>query len=172
MAKSARAKSRTASTKGVPKRVTRKPATKTAKAKASKTPVRSTRTGGFVFTSLTPGFTVNDAVASVAWYTDVLGFSVKERWELEGKFLGAEMTNGTVTLNLGQDDWQKGRDRNKGQGVRMYITTGPDIDGFAAQVKERGATLDSEPTDEWGVRAFSLTDPDGYKLTFMTPLKK
>lgn len=124
------------------------------------------------FSGLTPGFTVNDAAASVAWYTEVLGFSVKQKWELDGKFLGAELKSGGVTVNLGQDDWKMGRDRNKGQGCRMYITTGPDIDGFAEQVKARGVKLDSEPADEWGVRAFSLTDPDGYKLTFMTPLKK
>src|SRR5688572_12597597 len=143
MAKSARKKA-------MPKRIAARPATKTAKPKAAKA---SAPKGGHAFTSLAPGFTVNDAVASVAWYSDVLGFSVKERWEFEGKFLGAEMKSGSVTLNLGQDDWQKGRDRNKGLGTRMYITTGPDIDGFAEQVKTRGATLDSEPKDEWGVRA-------------------
>ena len=171
MAKSARKKAypKARSKKAVPKRIASKPATKTAKPKAA---TASAPASGFAFTSLTPGFTVNDAVASVAWYSDVLGFAVKQRWELEGKFLGAEMNSGSVTINLGQDDWQKGRDRNKGVGTRMYITTGPDIDGFAEQVKARGATLDSEPKDEWGVRAFSLTDPDGYKLTFMTPLKK
>ena len=167
MAKSARKKS--ASKKAVPKRTAKKSATKTAKPKAAKAPARAR---GFAFTSLAPGFTVNDAVASVAWYRDVLGFSVKQKWELDGKFLGAEMNSGAVSLNLGQDDWKLGRDRNKGQGTRMYITTGPDIDAFADQVKARGASLDSEPKDEWGVRAFSLTDPDGYKLTFMTPLKK
>jgi uncharacterized glyoxalase superfamily protein PhnB len=170
MAKSAKKKaSRTASRKAMPKRTAAKSATKTAKPKAARTPARK---GGHAFTSLTPGFTVNDAVASVAWYRDVLGFSVRQKWEHEGKFLGAEMTSGAVTLNLGQDDWKLGRDRNKGQGTRMYIMTGPDIDGFAEQIKARGASLDHEPKDEWGVRAFGLTDPDGYKLTFMTPLKK
>ena len=170
MAKSAKKKAakKAASRKAMPKRIARKPVARTAKPKAAKAPART----GFGLTSLTPGFTVNDAVASVAWYSDVLGFSVKQRWEHEGKFLGAELNSGAVTLNLGQDDWKLGRDRNKGQGTRMYIMTGPDIDGFAERVKARGATLDQEPKDEWGVRAFSLTDPDGYKLTFMTPLKK
>jgi uncharacterized glyoxalase superfamily protein PhnB len=158
-----------ASKKAAPKRIAAKPATKTAKPKAARA---SAPTRGHAFTSLTPGFTVNDAVASVAWYRDVLGFSVKQKWEMEGKFLGAEMHSGAVTLNLGQDDWKLGRDRNKGQGTRMYIMTGPDIDGFAEQIKARGGSLDHEPKDEWGVRAFALTDPDGYKLTFMTPLKK
>ena len=171
MAKSVRTKAAktAASKKAVPKRIVAKPSTKTTKPTAAKA---SPPKGAHPFTSLTPGFTVNDAVASVAWYRDVLGFSVKQRWELEGKFLGAEMGSGAVTLNLGQDDWKLGRDRNKGQGTRVYIMTGPDIDGFAEQIKARGASLDHEPKDEWGVRAFALTDPDGYKLTFMTPLKK
>ncbi len=65
-----------------------------------------------------------------------------------------------------------GRERVKGQGVRLYISTGPQIDKFAEKVKSAGGTLDHEPQDGWGVRAFSITDPDGYKLTFMTDLKK
>ena len=122
--------------------------------------------------SATPGFTVNDAEKSVAWYRDVLGFKVKERWEFEGKFVGAEMSSGDVSVNLGQDDWKMGRDRVKGVGVRIYITTGPEIDQLANQIKARGGTLAMEPKDEWGLRAFAINDPDGYKLTFMTPKKK
>jgi uncharacterized glyoxalase superfamily protein PhnB len=127
---------------------------------------------GAVLVSVTPGFTVNDAEKSLAWYCDVLGFKVKERWEHEGRFLGAQLTSGSVTLNLGQDDWKMGRDRVKGQGTRMYIMTGPKIDQFADQIKARGGALDHEPKNDWGLRAFSITDPDGYKLTFMTTLKK
>jgi uncharacterized glyoxalase superfamily protein PhnB len=122
--------------------------------------------------SVTPSFTVADAQKSVAWYQDVLGFTVKERWEQDGQFRGAQMASGGVTLNLGQDDWKMGRDRVKGQGTRVYFTTGPKIDEFAAKVKARLGTLDQDPTDGWGVRSFSLKDPDGFNLTFMTPLKK
>jgi uncharacterized glyoxalase superfamily protein PhnB len=127
---------------------------------------------GSALVSVTPGFTVNDAEKSIAWYRDVLGFTVKERWEHEGRFLGAEIASGAVSLNLSQEDWKMGRDRIKGQGTRMYIITGPRIDELAGQIKARGGTLDQEPTDGWGVRAFSLKDPDGFNLTFMTPLKK
>lgn len=145
-------------------RVTKKVA---AKRKATRTP----KPKRFGLVSVTPGFTVNDAAASIAWYTNVLGFAVKERWEHEGRLLGAEMASGPMSLNLGQDDWKLGKDRVKGQGVRLYFTTGPDIDAFANQVKARGGSLDHDLQDGWGVRAFSITDPDGYKLTFMTPLK-
>jgi uncharacterized glyoxalase superfamily protein PhnB len=67
---------------------------------------------------------------------------------------------------IGQDDWQKGRDRKKGEGFRIYCTTTQDVDVLAAAIKKRGGRLDSEPVDQpWGSRDFSLTDPDGFKIT-------
>jgi catechol 2,3-dioxygenase-like lactoylglutathione lyase family enzyme len=119
-----------------------------------------------------PGFTANDAAASIKWYCDVLGFTVKERWEHEGQFRGAQIASGAVTINIGQDDWKLGRDRVKGQGSRMYIMTGPGIDEYAEAIKARGGRLDHEPQDGWGMRSFSINDPDGVKLTFMTPAKR
>ena len=121
--------------------------------------------------SLAAGLTVNDAAASTKWYCDVLGFVVKERWEEDGHFLGASVVQGGVTFNINQDDWKLGRDRQKGQGVRFFVTTADDIDSYARSITSRGGTLGHEPKDEWGFRAFSVTDPDGYKLTFMRPLK-
>lgn len=113
-----------------------------------------------------PGFTVNDLEKSLAWYRDVLGFTVKERWEQDGKLLGVEMAAGNVLFMLGQDDWQKGRDRVKGEGVRIYCTTDEDIDRLAAGIKARGGTLTQEPKDQpWGMRDIALEDPDGYKIT-------
>ena len=127
---------------------------------------------GSALVSVAPGFTANDAAASVKWYCDVLGFTVKERWEHEGQFRGAQIASGAVTINIGQDDWKMGRDRLKGQGTRMYIMTGPDIDQYANAIKARGGQLDQEPQDAWGMRTFSIGDPDGFKLTFMAMLKK
>jgi len=38
---------------------------------------------------------------------------------------------------------------------------------------DRGGTLDQPPTDqEWGMRDFSLTDPDGFKITIGRETKK
>ena len=122
--------------------------------------------------SVAPGFTANDAAASIKWYCDVLGFTVKERWEHDGEFRGAQIASGAVTINVGQDDWKLGRDRVKGQGTRIYILTGPGIDQYAEAIKARGGRLDHEPQDGWGMRAFSISDPDGFKLTFMTAVKR
>ena len=49
---------------------------------------------------------------------------------------------------------------------------GPDVDAYASAIKARGGTLADEPKSDWGMRAFSINDPDGFKLTFMTELPK
>ena len=141
---------------------------------AARKPVakKAPKAKGFALVSATPGFTANDAAASIKWYCDVLGFKVIQRWEHEGQFRGAQIGNGAVSVNIGQDDWKMGRDRAKGQATRIYFMTGPDIDQYVNLIKARGGVLAQELQDGWGVRSFAIDDPDGFKLTFMTPLTK
>jgi uncharacterized glyoxalase superfamily protein PhnB len=122
---------------------------------------------------VSPSFTVNDLQKSLAWYQDVLGFSVDERWERDGKLVGISLRAGATTFMIGQDDWKKGRDRKKGEGFRLYCTTTQNVDALARRIKARGGALDSEPANQpWGTRDFSLTDPDGFKLTIGSDLQR
>ncbi|MDO8666228.1 MAG: VOC family protein [Gemmatimonadales bacterium] len=119
--------------------------------------------------SIAPGLTVSDIQRSLAWYRDVLGLVVGQKWEDGGSLMGVEMKAGTTAFWLGQDDWKKGRDRKKGEGVRLYCTTAQDLDMLATGIKQRGGVLDHDPkTQSWGTRDFGLTDPDGYKITIGT----
>ena len=147
-------------------------ATPAARKKPASKKTAAPKPGGSALMSVAPGLTANDAAASIKWYCDVLGFKVVEKWEHEGQFLGAQIGSGQISINIGQDDWKMGRDRVKGQGTRMYIMMGPDIDAYARAIKSRGGVLASEPADNWGMRTFSINDPDGFKLTFMTMLKR
>jgi uncharacterized glyoxalase superfamily protein PhnB len=123
--------------------------------------------------SVAPSFTVADVVKSLAWYRDVLGFHPTNRWEQDGKLAGVEMVAGRVTFMLGQDDWKKGRDRVKGEGFRIYCETVQDVDTMAARAKSQGGKLTQEPRDQpWGMRDFSLVDPDGFQITIGVDLKK
>ena len=133
---------------------------------AKKAPRAKAQSKGLTLSSVAPSFTVDDVAKSMAWYQDVLGCVVKDRWEGDGKLMGVEMAAGTVIFMLGQDDWKKGRDRVKGEGFRLYCLTTQDVDRLAGQIKARGGTLAQEPQDEsWGARVLSVVDPDGYKIT-------
>ena len=115
---------------------------------------------------IAPSFTVNNIARSLAFYTDVLGFLVEERWEEEGRLVGATLKAGDCRLMIGQDDFAKGRDRPKGEGHRIWCRTIQDIDALAARVRARGGTMDSGPSDTaWGTRQIALTDPDGFRIT-------
>ena len=72
--------------------------TKRSKARVAKAPVktaakrvaarparaRSVKRGTLSIRTVTPSLTVNDIEKSLAWYRDVLGFTVKERWRKAG----------------------------------------------------------------------------------------
>ena len=113
-----------------------------------------------------PSITVSDIGASIAWYRDVMGFVVAREMEHEGQRVGAVISAGGVQFLLGQDDFAKGRDRQKGIGFRLYCVSEQDIDELAATIKARGGTLDQEPTDQpWGARDLTVSDPDGFKIS-------
>jgi uncharacterized glyoxalase superfamily protein PhnB len=115
--------------------------------------------------TVSPSLTVNDLEQSVTFF-ERLGFGVEERWEEEGKLLGVMLRAGQAQIGLSQDDWKKGRDRQKGVGMRISLSTEQDIDQLAAAAKKAGISLDVEPHDtEWGSRAFEVTEPSGFKLT-------
>lgn len=116
-------------------------------------------------TSLSASFTVKDAQASMSWYRDVLGFTVAQKLEREGKLRAVSMAAGAAKILLSQDDGAMGLDRPKGDGMSLQITTTQNIDAIAGRIKAAGGTLESEPVDTpWGSRVFRLHDPDGFKL--------
>jgi uncharacterized glyoxalase superfamily protein PhnB len=114
--------------------------------------------------ALSASLTVNDIRKSLAWYRDVVGFTVDEEYEHEGRRVAVSLKAGAVKLLLNQDDGAKG-ERVKGEGFSLYITTAQNIDELAHRIKTAGGTLESEVTDmPWGSRVFRLKDPDGFRL--------
>jgi uncharacterized glyoxalase superfamily protein PhnB len=116
-------------------------------------------------TSVMPSLTVNNLQQSLDFF-DGLGFEVEDRWEENGKLLGAMLKAGNARLGLSQDDGKKGTDRVKGVGMRIYIEADDSIDDVAARAKAAGIKLTKEPHDtDWGNRAFEVTEPSGFLLT-------
>jgi len=120
--------------------------------------------------TLSLSLTVKDVQKSLAWYRDVVGCTVVRTREQEGKLRAVTLSAGEVRIAINQDDGARGWTRVKGEGFSLNITTTQDIDALAQGIKARGGALETEPADmPWGVRAFRLRDPDGYKFAITQP---
>jgi uncharacterized glyoxalase superfamily protein PhnB len=110
---------------------------------------------------------VRDVAASAKWYKDALGF--RSVYTLAGE-------NGTQVLNhlrLGryQDlmlivQPQSLSESTKGQGVVINVTIDEDIDSLAQRAKSAGARVEGPVETQWNTREVTVSDPDGYVLTF------
>ena len=117
--------------------------------------------------SLNVSLTVRDLAISLAWYRDVVGFTVDRQHERDGVVRAISLKAGDVRILLNQDDGARGLDRAKGEGFSVQITTAQSVDDIARRITASGGTLDSEPADmPWGPRVFRVRDPDGFRFAF------
>ena len=122
-------------------------------------------------TALMASLTVRDIQQSLAWYRDVAGFTVNREFVRDGRLMAVSLRAGAVAILITQDDGAKGRDRAKGEGFSLQITTTQDVDALADRIKARGGTLASEPeTSRFGARVFRIQDPDGFRFTISSPM--
>ena len=122
--------------------------------------------------SLSAALTCDDIDASLEFYADGVGFHVKQRWEKDGKLLGAELVAGACMIGISQDDWAKGRNRTKGVGMSIYAEATQGVDALAERLRSKGVDFKGPETTEWGWRQVSLTYPDGFRLTVYEEKKK
>ena len=131
---------------------------------------RDTKPESFRARSVSLSLTVKDVKASLAWYRDVVGFTVDQEYERDGKLRSVALKAGDIRFLINQDDGAKGWDRTKGEGFSFMFTTVQDIDTLAKRITDNGGKLESEPADmPWGVRMFRLKDPDGFKFAISSP---
>ena len=110
--------------------------------------------------------TVADLGRSVRFYRDVLGMRV----ELSSlHFVMLRAGNFGVVLSSRPWEFEK-KGEPRGVGMIPHFTT-PDMDQFAARLKEHGISWLREPVREsFGVEAF-IIDPDGYQWAVLAPLE-
>ena len=114
---------------------------------------------------LSVALTADDVERSLKFWVDGVGFHVKQRWEQDGKLLGAELIAGACEIGVSQDDWAKGRNRTKGVGISLYAETTQSVDALAERLRSRNVDFQGPETNPWGWRQVVLTDPDGFRLT-------
>ena len=136
------------------------------------------------FADVTPNLVVSDIDRSLAFYRDVLGFSVVTTVPEqnppgspgshggEGGLAFAWMQRDTVNVFLNSEA-STGMTTAPGTNI-LFITLGSGdlaagIDALFAAVKDR-APVEMPVTDQfYGMREFTITDPDGYVVTFAQP---
>jgi uncharacterized glyoxalase superfamily protein PhnB len=122
-------------------------------------------------TMLWPTLTVADVDASLAFYSDVLGFEKDLRLQDEHgtTFLGSVEVGDTVIM-FSRPDPKDPPDSSRGarSGVRLTIwfAANHEIDALYADLLSRDVPIACEIGDRpWGHRDFTVRDPDGYHLT-------
>jgi len=122
-------------------------------------------------TQVVPLLGVTDMERSLRFYLDGLGFTLKNKWEPEGRIRWCWLTRGGASLMLQEfvKEGHGGRrpDGALGQGVSVCFQ----CDNAVALYREfRSRSLDpSEPFVGNSMWVTCISDPDGYKLDFESP---
>jgi uncharacterized glyoxalase superfamily protein PhnB len=122
-------------------------------------------------TGLTPNLVTNDMNQSLAFYRDVLGFSVSQTVPDASPFVFAWLERDGVRVFLNDADTVRKDLPDAGSltvgqsGVTMFIA----LEGIAdlwADLKDRVPVV-MPLKDQWyGMTEFTIMDPDGYVITF------
>lgn len=122
---------------------------------------------------IAPVLSVKDVDASVAFYSEKLGFTVDFTMAgPEGNNIFA-FVNITPQLCIGLNYDPLLELRGSGVDLMLYLPDDHDIDQYYATLQERGVTITTPIQDQfWGDRTFSLHDPDGYLLTFARTVRE
>jgi catechol 2,3-dioxygenase-like lactoylglutathione lyase family enzyme len=128
-------------------------------------------------TGLTPLLGVYDMPRSVAFYRDLLGFEIvtasPEVETPEGRFshwvwlrLGAAELMLNTQYDSGERPENADPKRAADHGDTTLYVGCTDIDQAYAELTRRGLRAAPPQTAPYGLRLFSVTDPDGYSIVF------
>ena len=122
-------------------------------------------------TQAVPFFAVSNIEESVRYYVDLLGFAMTRKWIDEGRLRWCWLQIGDAALML-QEFRRAGRDAwvpagRVGEGVSIYFQCRDALDVYRA-ASRRGVNA-SRPMVGNGQWETSLSDPDGYKIVFVSP---
>ncbi len=112
-----------------------------------------------MLTRIMPETPMDDVSAGVAYYRDVLGFSVNHR---QSEIAVMDRDDIRILLIARTD-------RHTGIGsCYVYVS---DADALHAELSAKGADVSGPPVSRpWGLREFEVHDLEGNRLTFGQPL--
>jgi uncharacterized glyoxalase superfamily protein PhnB len=115
--------------------------------------------------SLTPMLRTWDLRASIAFYTDVLGFECESLSEEQG---WASLRRDGVAIMLAGPNQLEGDSAPAFTGSLYFRTD--DVDVFWQRLKDRARVCYPIDNFEYGMREFAIYDNNGYLLQFGQPL--
>ncbi|HEY7123127.1 MAG TPA: VOC family protein [Ktedonobacterales bacterium] len=104
---------------------------------------------------------VRNLSASRAFYTEVLGFTIDERFDTPEAVV---FDTNSIPFGLSQAPANLAEMSQPGWGVTLWIDC-DQVDALHAKVEAAGATIIKPPFDSPFGRAFIFADPDGYRIT-------
>jgi uncharacterized glyoxalase superfamily protein PhnB len=122
------------------------------------------------FQSLTPNLVVRDVQASVAFYRDVLGFTLAMSVPDQPPYVFAGVQQGPVQIFFNDpaaaaEELPDLLNRPIGGTLTLYILVSG-IDDLFARVAPRAPVVMPMKTQFYGMREFAIADPDGWVITF------
>ena len=128
---------------------------------------------------ITPSLTVRDIPRSMKFYQQAFGFDIGMSMpDDSGEIAYADMQykGAMAAMLMRRGSWGSDiptpKDAQLASPVSLYVYC-DDVDALFAQAKAAGATIASEPEDQfWGDRTASFTDPDGHSWNFATRVKE
>jgi catechol 2,3-dioxygenase-like lactoylglutathione lyase family enzyme len=122
---------------------------------------------------LTPNLIVADVSRSIAFYRDVLGFTVQSTVPDASPYVFAIVKSGAVEIFLNapgpaQDEYPAFKGRPIGGTLTLFIEV-EDIRASHDELKDRVPVVMPLEKKWYGVTEFAFLDPDGYIITFAEP---
>ena len=119
---------------------------------------------------VTPNLLVVDVARSVAFYTEVLGFTRAMTVPEEAPFVFASVTSGGVEIFFNDaantvKEYPALSGRPIGMSGTMFIEV-KGLDEFYAQLAGKVSIVNPLVTQWYGMKEFAIADPDGYLITF------
>jgi uncharacterized glyoxalase superfamily protein PhnB len=123
-----------------------------------------------MFVSITPNLICRDVAASLVFYRDVLGFTVTMSVPDAAPFVfvGLERDGVPVFLNdlkAAEADLPMMAKLPAGGTVTMFFIV-TDVDALHAAVAPHATVVMPLKNQFYGMREFTITDPDGHVITF------
>jgi len=126
------------------------------------------------FKKLTPNLIVSSVERSLAFYTDVLGFTPGITVPEQSPFVFASVTSGPLEIFFNDTaaalkehpGWASKVKASAGNSMFIEVEGPGGVDALHDRVKAKAQVVMPLTTQWYGTREFAIEDPDGYVITF------